>query len=519
MGASLPRGVNGELSDGDRQGDVMNFVQGPGPSHIVYEADQFENGSFDIVSVSLEGPLEHHLLSLPTESSRGIGEIRTAEEYAVFRQALEVGSRDLVSSRLDGSSPPVVLTSDPEFSDLGRYRISPTGDVVFRASKTRYHLFSSPIDGSTQPINLLESGLPSTGIESFFILTRDGSRAIFVTRENKAARNLYSVPIDGSALPVKLNGPLVAGGGVRAPQDPLNVSEDGVFVYLADAIVDEQHELWSVPADGSGPAVKLSGSMVSGGDVSPFFGITPDGQRVVYMADALVDGVQELFIAPMDGSSPPVRLNPDLALGGYVGGFQITSDGRSVVYRADGRVDEVFELFLASLDGSSSVEILSGPLTEGGNVWSYQIDPAGIRVVYVADALVDGRFELFSVPLDMSSPPVVLNDPLPHHADVGIYPRITSDSRNVVFIADIENAGQDELYSVRIDGSHRPVKKSGPLPPGGSVHEYKYGPSLDGTRVFYLADQDETGVMELYQAPLVPSSEEPDARTARSRDE
>jgi hypothetical protein len=63
-------------------------------------------------------------------------------------------------------------------------------------------------------------------------------------------------------------------------------------VYAADELIDEVVELFSVPIDGSAPAVRISGAMVAGGDVvydddgddvHEGFQISPDGSRVVYV--------------------------------------------------------------------------------------------------------------------------------------------------------------------------------------------------------------------------------------------
>ena len=90
-------------------------------------------------------------------------------------------------------------------------------------------------------------------------------------------------------------------------------------VYLADAESDEVVEIYSVPLDRSGPAVKLNGPLPIGGDVvatpRPAFAVGANG-RVVYRADQLTDETVELFSAPIDGSQPAVRLNPTLVAGG-----------------------------------------------------------------------------------------------------------------------------------------------------------------------------------------------------------
>src|SRR5262245_34155482 len=83
----------------------------------------------------------------------------------------------------------------------------------------------------------------------------------------------------------RLSGAMPPGGDVRSHA----VSPDGKrVVYLADQDSDEVVELWSVPTAG-GPPVQLNGSLVSAGDVSKFR-IVPDSATVVYLADQESDG-------------------------------------------------------------------------------------------------------------------------------------------------------------------------------------------------------------------------------------
>jgi hypothetical protein len=129
-----------------------------------------------------------------------------------------------------------------------------------------------------------------------------------------SAVELFSARTDGRAPPVKLNGPLVPGGDVTYPGSLGGVS--GVYllprisadgrrvVYLADADTNGVNELYAVPIDGSGPAVAVCGPFPSGGDAlttngRPAFALTPDGSGVVYIGDQEQDGRHELFVSEL----------------------------------------------------------------------------------------------------------------------------------------------------------------------------------------------------------------------------
>src|SRR5262249_3552913 len=145
-----------------------------------------------------------------------------------------------------------------------------------------------------------------------YAISPDSTRVVYLADEERNNRyELYSVPLDGGAPPIKLNATLPTGGNVEDGFDsPFLISPDSTrVVYRADQAVNDRFVLLSVPLDGSAPPVTISGAMITAGDVdfAPF-ALTSDGTRVVYMADAHVDGAPELFVTPIDGSAAPTRL-------------------------------------------------------------------------------------------------------------------------------------------------------------------------------------------------------------------
>src|SRR5206468_2841591 len=135
--------------------------------------------------------------------------------------------------------------------------------------------------------------------------------------------------------------------------------------------------------------------------------ISPDSSRVVFVADALTDQVNELFSAPIDGSSPAVRISGPMVPGGDVwnegdpsGGLvavRISSDSRWVVYVADQDVNDTYEIYRSPIDGSAPPLRLVGPLPVGANILpDLELSPDGSRVVYRADRNTNDVFELFS---------------------------------------------------------------------------------------------------------------------------
>lgn len=203
----------------------------------------------------------------------------------------------------------------------------------------------------------------------------------------------------------KISGTMPAFGEVS----DVEISPDGqTVVYIADQEVDEKFELYSVPLDGSSPPVKLNGPLVSGGSIFFDFKISPDSSRVVFRADYQTNDVVELGSAPIDGSAAPVKLNGPLVSGGdVIGLFQISPDSSRVAYTADQETDEMDELFGVPLDGSGSPVRLNGPLVGGGDVIGIpQFSPDSSRVIYIADQDTDEVFELFVTYDEPPAPPV-----------------------------------------------------------------------------------------------------------------
>jgi Tol biopolymer transport system component len=382
----------------------------------------------------------------------------------------------------------------PVGGDVQRFRVDTDGEhVVYLADQERdnvQELYVARSIGGSLSITKLTGGpgAPPTADPDFEIAPGD-QRVVYRGRLDVALSELFSVPIDGGAS-VRLNGALAAGRTVIA----FAISSDGTRVlYLADEDTDNVNELFVAPLDGSGAPRKVSGPLVAGGDVQSFR-FSPDGQRAVYLADQDLDGTVELYSAVLDGSRAPVKLDDALVNHGAVLGFEISADSTRVAYRADAHFDEQFELFSAPIDGGAVAELSDLPDRRGRDVTSFAL--AGTRAVYRASQNTLGVFELYSAPLDGSQPSVRLNTPLVPGHDVQEFVA-APDGGRVAFLANTGATIGFELFSAPADGSATPVPLNRPLPAGSSVlGGFRFAP--DSSRVVYTADQDVTGVLELY---------------------
>jgi len=266
------------------------------------------------------------------------------------------------------------------------------------------------------------------------------------------------------------------------------------------------------------PPYRLSGDPppASAGGSARNFAVASDGTFVVYTADHAASKVRELFRAPIDGSSAPVRLNAPLPNGVQVGGFALVPDGARVVY-ITGEVEYTSRLSIfrarnissARLDGSGEPVALGAPLPSGAEIKTLDVSPDGERIVYAVAVHRDpGRYtppwysgydaiELFSQSLGGDDVPVKLTEHLFMYAgEPGSGYVLLPDASRIVYWADETTPWVGEIYSRPLDGTGPAVKLNGPLPLGHSVVSFRSTP--DASRVVYLADQDTPGVTELY---------------------
>ncbi|MEE8599498.1 MAG: cell wall-binding repeat-containing protein [Euzebya tangerina] len=354
------------------------------------------------------------------------------------------------------------------------------------------------------------AGNPGYGIQSLVVdaggdpaviraleLTPDGTHAILLADLEGAGRfDLWSVPMDGStAAPTRLNPePVPADGDVNVFQ----LSPDSSRVaFVGDLLAEGASDLFVAPVDGSSPAVQLN---VAPGDrrVPSSFTFTPDSARVVFRTSSA--GRSELFSVLLDGSQP-LRLNDDVVAGGTVRRFEVTPDGSRVVYDGDLTRNNVIELYSAPVDARGQQVTLNTAPPSGGEVFGgATISPDGSQVVFRGDIRVNDVFELFSVPTDGSDDPVRLTTELTSGGDVEQgSPLITPDGSRVIYRADQVTDEVDELFSIPIEGGPSVRLNSDPVA-GGDVSLVRLAP--DGESVVYRGDLLTNGVTEIFSAPV-----------------
>ena len=305
--------------------------------------------------VATRGPMQAQRLSGTLARCGDVGAFRISPDGArvVFSADLESGGVvELFVAPLDGSAAPLRLSAPFGAGggvERSPYPSFPPFEFTPDASRVLYYARA----GTGNPLMLHCATLDGSGTvtlaeASAFHLAPDGALATCLG----VGGELFAVPCDGSGLPLSLSGPPAPGASLlNAWAEPeFAISSDGARVVFT---VDGR--LCSVPVAGTAPAVAIDGTPRPGVALGQFR-ILPGAQRVLFTSDRVVSGRDELHLTAIGGGAKPVRLSSSLVPGGDV----LTSVSSMVqptphgfVYVADGEQNDVFELYLTTLTRSA----------------------------------------------------------------------------------------------------------------------------------------------------------------------
>ncbi|HEX6885106.1 MAG TPA: hypothetical protein VF530_17160, partial [Planctomycetota bacterium] len=492
----------------------------------------------------------------PADSSRDF-QLTPDGSRAVFFGAFQ---RGLHSVRVDGQGSPVELVSEADFEgprvqtfavDASSTRVVYTQGEMGQPAR---RLFSVPVDGSAAPTELtpktarafgsLPGGGPAGSPWSLtlgaFQLAADGQNVLFELQETHGdcalgclvVTQLLVVPTDGSAPARRL-----ASGEVRhatfAPdarqvvyvQAPPGGGPSALFVHpldaeaptslhepadtvtgltvLADAVLFRESPsgsggdaLLRVPLDGARRARRVSDPLAVGRTIRAFRA-SPDGEQVVYSADADVPGVFTLFTGPLTfervralGSRPPTGVH---GIGGAadVDRFVFTPDSAAVL----AHVASPEGLALERVDLDGAVRRLSGP--EGAS--DLTLDDSGRVAMYRGAREHDSRQHVYTVPVDGSAPSLQLDAFGPELGGVQSF-ELLPDGSELLFAASSRDWDFQELHRVPLDLSAPPQRLAGLVVGDENLVDHRIEPA-SGRVVYRLRVPDAAFAWWLYSAP------------------
>jgi len=491
-----PRRLNESLLQ-PTQVELLEARLTPDGQALVFRADLLTDDRPELFRVASDGSGGTRLLS--GASGAGIGSVSSFEVTAdgarvVYRGDLLQELRfELFSVRLDGSGGVRLNTPiAPAEGSLDAFRLNASGSHVLYVADARVfgrrELYLAPADGSSPAVRVSPTPVPGGDVElTDFLLSADGQRIAYLADQSvNDVVELYGVV---AGVVRKLNPSLVTGGDVGGSLSSRRVAlaqGDMRAVYLADALVDERLELFSVPLDGSSPAQQLSAPLAPGNRVFSFR-ITPDGTRAVYLTTN-----SGLFVVPVDGSLPAQNIGGaphDLRFDLW--GIDPTSTHLAYVRQ---RAPSSLELLSVPLTGGPNLRL--DPAQVSGTVHDFRFDPAGGQVAFRVALTSSAPTQVAVVPLDRSRPAVLLDAPAHPGSSASEY---EFAGERLAFVADAFVDERHELFSAPLDGSDAPVRLSGPLVPEGNVIDLES--SSDGNLVVYRADQATDGVYEYFGVP------------------
>jgi Tol biopolymer transport system component len=269
--------------------DVLGFQLSPDAAYAVYLVRDASTGIFTLYSTRLSGPFSR------TPLASGHLDFAPTNERVVFR-IFGGQSSELYSVPIAGGTP--ILLSGPGSNVIGYGLVAGGARVIYEVSAalppSQADLFSVLLDGSAAPVRLNPNPIPASS--SWYVGT--------VFRLDPTGRRVAYLGADGLAVADILDGHTLLLDPERrsfVPGDWLRFSPDGtrlVYPRFRGAGIELAH----VETDGSRAPRAVHGPLVSGGSVSPWsYEFTPDGKRVVYLADQDEDEVLELYSATLDG--------------------------------------------------------------------------------------------------------------------------------------------------------------------------------------------------------------------------
>ncbi len=394
---AAPHRVSGAMvANGNAIGEPL-FT--PDAGRIVYRADALVNEVVQLFSAPADGSFAPTLLSGHSVAGGDVasfavsGPAVSSDARAVYRADSDVNDQiELFSVPVDGSAPPARLSGAMiAAGDVIEVEISADGSrVLFEADAAvdgRFDLYAVPISSAEPPSSI------HSPVTYPYLVSADGVDVLYVAQETPGFSELYRRPADASTSAVNVNGSLSQGDIQGDVHSFLEHPTDGRVVYKGDQEIDERFELVAVQVGVGTEHVRLNDPSEVEGSMGVF---RPDRERVVYVQRPGAFTGELLLSVPIDRSEPPVRLSPPLDQGRIDQRMHLAPDGQRVVFLAGTQyASDSKQLYVAPVDGSTPAVVLSGSIVAHGDVTdAFAVSPDGSRVAYVADADTDELFEL-----------------------------------------------------------------------------------------------------------------------------
>ena len=387
--------VSGDMTP---NGDVINanFYWRDDSQQIAYRANQFNDNTLELFVSDHDGSGNVRVSAPPVVGGGVLGNFAWqpgGQGIAYVADLQAENAFELFVVQADGSDNTKVSGSQVSAGSVVDAAWAPDGSrLAYRAEQISdgvQELYSVLPDGTD---NTLLSALPATGDVNGYQWAPDGTAIAYLADQvSDGVIELFVTGPDGASNR-RVSGALVGGGAVAE----FTWSPAGdELAYRADQLVDDQFELFVASTDGAGQR-RVSGPLTTGGDVEEWRW-TGDSAWLIYRADQRTASSFELFSASPDGATN-LLISGALPVDGDVASlegraFDISPDGSRVVYVADQNAVNRFELFVTTSDSGVAITSISGTLTAGGDVLDFALSSHPDPITRLSGVLHD-------VPLD-----------------------------------------------------------------------------------------------------------------------
>ena len=338
---------------------------------------------FDVDTLETTGPEEVVLQNLEVNEVYGAMALATSSDGSlayVGGAAVGIGSAGFSFVWVDRNGDDVSIPLPPGI--YSHPRLSPDG--------TRLAVRIVSLDPQSAGQSLLwvydvASGaalrLTNEGTVQAPVWTPDSSRIVFAWNVGGEGVELYSVPADGSGPPEALSPNAVGEAG-----GPTAITPDGRTLIFTRIFGGGRLEVWELDLDGGGTARPVIEGAFSRGNAE----VSPDGNWLAYRSNQ--SGQNEVYVQPYPGPGPTLPVS----IGGGAGPVW-SADGSELYYRRD---TDVMVVDVNTNDGPGDIDISTPRELIQGTYISAADTPGNAREYHVAP---DGRFLMMTDPVGAST--------------------------------------------------------------------------------------------------------------------
>lgn len=449
-----------------------DYVISPDSKWVIYRENKTLAGNFALGAVSL---VNGEVIDVSAGTVNGvsiIGHFSPNSRYVAYRTdraiatCLELFVYDLQDRTDVRVSVPCVNTTN----DIGYFVWSEASDKIAYSqliNTLRFDLHVANVDGSgilqLTTATVTRNGLFQGFKDKSILFTPNGQKLIYQAdmsgvipaTAGEMKFDLYSVKVDGTGAAVKLTSQSVSTVTRDYPVIEVSPQSDRV-AYIADMEVDGKYEMYLSAVDGSStrklnPSISNPDGDVLTNSTQHFFDW--DRNIVMMLVDDTIEGVNGIYKAGLSLTvSAPVKINmPVIRSGDYFIGAP-AANGSKFLFRGNPDVDAEMHVFASDTNGSNVVRVTKNYPAGGGKLTTYAFTGDGSKIIYIADQDTPGLLELY-VGDSNGAAPIKVSVPITNPNGAITAFKFNEATQKIYYVGDITTDTIPEMHSVNLDGT------------------------------------------------------------------